>query len=88
MTDISLTEKIEKEVKENYIFFKENLSKLIEQHKDKFLIIRNKKIEDVCDTGEEAILKAKEKFPDEIYSIQQVGEKEVDLGSISAYAVF
>ncbi len=87
MADVS-TEKIEEEVRENYTFFKKNLPELIKEHRDKFLIIRDKKVEDVCDTGEEAIVKAKEKFPDELYSIQQVSEREVDLGSISAYAVF
>lgn len=87
MADTS-AEKIEEEVRKNYAFFKKELPKLIRGYKDKFLIIRNEEVQDVCDSGEEAILKAKERFPDELYSIQQVSEEEVDLGSISAYAVF
>lgn len=82
------TEKIEEEVKKNYAFFKKELPALMKEHKDKFLIIRHEEIQDVCNTGEEAILKAKEKFQDELYSIQQVSKEEIDLGSISAYAVF
>ena len=84
----TISEKIEEEVKENYQFFKEKLPELMTEHKGKFLVLRNRKIEGYCNTHEEAVLKAKEEFPDGLYSIQQVSDKEVDLGFISSYAVF
>ena len=78
---------IEEEVKKNYTYFKDNFSTLSEKYKDRFLVLRNKEVQKDFKTDEEAILWALEEYPDQMFSIQEVNDVVVDLGSISAYAV-
>ena len=78
---------IEEEVKKNYTYFKDNFSKLSEKYKDRFLVLRNKEVQKDFRTDEEAILWALKEYPDQMFSIQEVSDTKIDLGSISAYAV-
>ena len=78
---------LEEEVKKNYTFFKSKLPELLARHKGKYIVIRNEEIVGIYDSDVDALLAAKEKFSDEMYSIQQIIGEPVDLGSISAYAV-
>ena len=86
-TTQSNTEQIEKEVGENYTYFKDNFPELIEKYKDRFLVIRSREVQKDFETDKEAILWAMKEYSDGMFSIQKVSNKEVNLGSISSYAV-
>ena len=75
------------EVDKNYSFFKEELPELLKEHKGKFVLIREQNIEGMFETFEQAFLEGKERFSDNLFSIQEVTEESVDLGSVSAYAI-
>ena len=83
-TSISTQEEVDK----NYTFFKKELPNLITQHRGEFVLIKEQTIEGYFKTFEEAFFAGKKKFEDSQFSIQEVTEDPVDLGSMSAYAVF
>lgn len=76
----------QKEVDENFEAFKKILPTIIEDHRNKFALMKNKKIISYHDTLEEASSAAKA-VPDNLFSIQQVNDIEVGLGFYS-YASF
>ena len=81
------TDQVEKEVGENYTYFKDNFSELVEKYKDRFLVIRSREVQKDFETDKEAILWAMKEYPDGMFSVQEVSSKEINLGSISSYAV-
>ena len=80
-------DQVEKEVGENYTYFKNNFSELVEKYKDRFLVIRSREVQKDFETDKEAILWAMEEYPDGMFSVQKASTEEISLGSISSYAV-
>ncbi len=80
-------DRVQKEVDENYDFFEKILPDLIKEHKGEFVLIRNKKIIGFFNSTIDALLEGKKRYPDEIYSIQEITKTEHSLGILD-YAFF
>ena len=82
MVRVSKEKKIE-EIEKNYEFFKSNLSELLETHKNTYALIRQRKILNYFKTIYDAEKFAREKFDDNLYSIQKITNKPIELGIFS-----
>ncbi|MDE0243332.1 MAG: hypothetical protein OYG31_01300 [Candidatus Kaiserbacteria bacterium] len=78
----------QEEVDKNYAFFKKELPALLKDHKGEFALIKSQHIEGCFETFERAFFAGKEKFKDNQFSVQEITEESVDLGSMSVCAVF
>ncbi len=77
--------RISTEVDRNYDFFQRNIARFIEAHRGQFALIRNRKVIDFFDDPGEAASLGSTRFPDQIFSIQEVTDASIDLG-LYAYA--
>ena len=68
------------QVDQNYDAFVRLLGGIIEDHRDKLALMRDGKIVGYFSTPREALLAATERFPDAIFSIQEVTDEPIDLG--------
>ena len=59
------------DLKKELDYFKSNQEELLKKHKNKFLVIRDQKLEGVFDTEVEAYTEAKKKFELGTFLIQQ-----------------
>jgi hypothetical protein len=73
----------QEEVDRNFAYFQRELPKLLPSERGKFALIRDCKIEGFFDTALDAHLTGSKLFADNLFSIQQVTEETVDLGSYS-----
>ena len=80
-------DKVQKEVDDNYEFFKKRLPQLIKEHDGQFVLIRHKEIVGYFNSNIDALLKGKNKYSDEIYSIQEITTIKPSLGILD-YAFF
>jgi len=71
------------EVTENYKEFQKLLPALAKDHCGEFVLMRNRKIVEFFDTARDAMVYAAKTFPDNIFSVQEVTDKPVDLGWFS-----
>jgi hypothetical protein len=74
------------EVDRNYSAFKEILPNIIEEFQCKFALMQGGKIEDYFDTVSDAVKAGIRQHPDEIFSVQGVTNKKIDLGFFSHVA--
>jgi hypothetical protein len=72
-----------KEIKENFEFFQHELSKLLPAYRDKFALLRHKKIVGYYETVSDAVGAANSLYSDHIYSVQQVTDAAADAGFYS-----
>lgn len=70
----------DEQVDRNYEAFKQMLGSLLAEHRDQVALMRDERIVGFFDTPREALEAAYERFPDEIFSIQDVTDKPLDLG--------
>ena len=77
---------IQEQIDENYKFFLTILPGIIEDHQNKFALIRNQEIVDYFDTIGDAAKAAGKLYTDGLFSIQEVTNKKVDLGFFSHVA--
>jgi hypothetical protein len=73
----------QKEIDANFEFFQKKLPEILEHHRGKYALIRNREIVGYYDTAVDAQLSGSQLFKDEVFSIQQVTDKSVDLGFYS-----
>ncbi len=73
----------QEEVDRNFVFFQEELPKLLSHHRSKFALIRDRKIEGFYDTAVDAQTAGSKLFEDNLFSIQQVTGDVADLGFYS-----
>ena len=78
-----MNKKIQKEVDENYSFFKRHKNKIASEHADKFVLIRNQEFIDFYSTKEDGMTAGRSQYKDGLFSVQKVSDDIVDLGSIS-----
>ena len=78
MTDI-----LKSEVDGNYDYFQRNLISFLQDHDGEYALIRNKAVVEFYDGAGTAYRAGLAKFPDEIFSIQEVTDQPVDLGFMS-----
>ncbi len=70
----------EKEVKDNYEFFKKEEPKLKKYYSGKYALLRKKKIIAFYDTVGDADTTGTTFFKDQLFSIQKVNERPLNLG--------
>ena len=68
------------EVDRNYDAFTRLLGTLLGDHRDELALMRDAEIVGFYRTPREALQAAAEKFPDGIFSIQEVTDEPIDLG--------
>ena len=68
------------EVDRNFDAFSRMLGSIIEEHRDQLALMRDGRIVGYFATPREALRAAHEKFPDGIFSIQEVTDEPIDLG--------
>jgi hypothetical protein len=71
------------EIAENFEVFQRELAKLLPLHRDKFALLRHKKIIGYYETVADAVSAANSLYPDHIYSVQQVTDTATDAGFYS-----
>jgi len=74
------TERQAAQVDLNYDAFVRELNALLPQHRDRFALMRDGLIVAVFDTAGSANRAGYDRFPDEIFSIQEVTNEPIDLG--------
>ena len=68
------------EVDQNYDVFMRMLADLLPEHRDQLALMRDGQVVGFYDTPREVLEAAAEKFPDGIFSIQDVTDEPIDLG--------
>jgi hypothetical protein len=68
------------EVDRNYDAFTRVLGAILADHRDELALMREGRIVAYFDTPRQALEAASEKFPDGIFSIQEVTDEPIDLG--------
>ena len=71
------------EINDNLAFFLREVPKLLPTYRDKFALLRHKKIIGYYETVVDAVSAASSLYPDEIFSIQQVTDTAADAGFYS-----
>jgi hypothetical protein len=71
---------IQEEVDRNFEEFEALLPSIIGEHRDKFALMKDRKVLGYYSSAEDAATAASAFIPDEIYSIQQVTDAPIDLG--------
>lgn len=74
---------IQAEVDKNFEAFQKLLPELIEAHDGKFALMRGKKIVQIFDSVHDAVVFAKEKYDDDLFSVQKITNQAADLGIFS-----
>ncbi|MGQ0527583.1 MAG: hypothetical protein ACT4OY_06090 [Alphaproteobacteria bacterium] len=73
----------QQEIDQNYEAFLEILPSLMKTQAGKFVIMRHKKTVEFFDTARDAMIYASNEYKDDLFSVQEVTDKVVDLGWIS-----
>jgi hypothetical protein len=71
------------EIADNLDIFLRELPNLLPTHRDKFALLRHKKIVGYYETVTDAVTAANHEYPDQIYSVQQVTDTAADAGYYS-----
>ena len=74
---------IQTEVDRNYGAFQKLLPELVEEHNGRFALMRGEKVVQIFDSVHDAVVFAKEKYDDDLFSVQEITERIVDLGFFS-----
>ena len=74
---------LDREIDDNYDFFRRNLATYLPHHLNQFALLRSQNLVGFFDEVRDADHAASAKFPDGIYSIQIVRHEPVDLGFFS-----
>ena len=75
--------KISNEVDRNYDYFQRNIARFIRGHRGQYALIRDREVIDFFDDPGEAASEGAKRFPDQIFSIQEVTDAPIDLGMYS-----
>ena len=73
-------ERQRQEVDRNYDVFMRKLGSILDEHRDQLALMRDGRIVGYFETPREALRAASERFPDGIFSIQEVTDEPIDLG--------
>lgn len=71
------------EVDRNYDFFQRNLGVFLSSHRGEYALLKDRQLVDFFSGPGEAYRAGLARFPDEIFSIQEVSEDPVQLGHMS-----
>lgn len=70
----------QQEVDRNYDAFMDMLESIIAEHRHELALMRDGKIVSYFNTPRELLVAASERFPDGIFSVQEVTDEPIDLG--------
>lgn len=73
-------ERQRQQVDRNYDSFVRMLGELLPRHRDQLALMRDGEVVGFYETPRAALEAASEKFPDRIFSIQEVTDEPIDLG--------
>ncbi len=73
-------ERQQREIEHNYDAFQRMLRLHLQDHRDQFALMRERRVVGFFETPDDADLEGAKRFPDRIYSIQQVTDEPVQLG--------
>lgn len=76
-------DKISVEVDRNYDYFQRNLSRYVGEHRGQYALVRSRKVIEFFNDPGEAAREGSSRFPDQIFSIQEVTDAPIDLGLYS-----
>lgn len=71
------------EVERNYRAFRKRLPDILNEHRNKFALMRDARIVDFFDTSRDAFVAGANIYADGRFSIQEVTDQAVDLGYLS-----
>jgi hypothetical protein len=74
---------LQREIDQNLDAFKKELPKLMKDHRNRYALLKDKKIVGIYDTIRDAQTAAGQLYPDKLYSIQKVTNESIDLGYFS-----
>lgn len=74
---------IQAEVDKNYEAFQKLLPGLTQEHNGRFALMRGEKVVNIFDSVHDAVVFAKEKYDDDLFSVQEITERIVDMGFFS-----
>jgi hypothetical protein len=74
---------LKSEVDMNFDYFERNLAKLLPDHAGQYALLRHCEIIDFFDGAGEAYRTGLSRYPDRLFSIQEVDPEPVDLGFFS-----
>jgi hypothetical protein len=73
----------EREIDENFDFFQRNLSRYLKDHRGQFALLRSRAVIEFFDGPGEAYRSGLARFPDELFSIQEVEDRPAEMGLMS-----
>ena len=71
------------EIDRNYDSFQRSLGKLLRDHRGQYALMKSARIVEYFETPGEAYRQGLARYPDRIFSIQQVSEQPTELGMMS-----
>lgn len=74
------------EVDANYDAFQRMLATLLDEHRDRYALMRSREVVAIVDTPGEAYDIGRTRFSDDIFSIQEITDEPIDLGFFSHVA--
>jgi len=77
---MNIVEKAQKEVDDNYVFFKENVQEWKKNYFGKFALLHERKIIDFFDSENDAVKVGMKDYGEGCFSVQQIDDKVIDLG--------
>jgi hypothetical protein len=72
-----------REVDQNYDFFQRTLASYLSENKGKYALLKSRELVGFFSSAGEAFAAGHEKFPDGVFSIQEVTDEPIDLGFFS-----
>lgn len=74
------SERQQREVDQNYDAFMAVLGSILVEHRNELALMRDREIVGYFKTPRELLVAASERFPDGIFSVQEVTDEPLDLG--------
>jgi ribosomal protein RSM22 (predicted rRNA methylase) len=71
---------IRSEIDSNFDAFQRHLSASLAEHRGEFALLRHGRIVDYFEGPGAALVAANQRFPDQLFSIQEVSDEPIDLG--------
>lgn len=78
-----MSEDRQREIDANYDFFQRNLAQYLLNHRGQFALLRSRAIVDFFNGPGEAYRAGLARFPDELFSIQEVEDRPAEMGLMS-----
>jgi hypothetical protein len=73
----------QRQIDENFDYFERNLSRFLQSHAGEYVLLRDREEVGFFDAAVDALREGKRRFPDGIFSIQEVTDQPLDLGFLT-----